>query len=363
MRFRGHDGMIRLLSVLAVVLALAGCAASEVVVPDPAPLQSELEFTAPDGARLPMRVWMPPGAVRAVVLALHGFNDYAQAFQAPGEALAFHGFATYAYDQRGFGRAPERGLWAGEDRLVADLVAATGFLRRRHPGVPLYLLGESMGGAVAVLAAVRERRRLDADGLILSAPAVWGRQTMGWPERSALWLGNRLFPGLTLTGGGLRIQASDNIEMLRGLSRDPLVIKATRIDTLNGLVDLMGDALDAGPLVPLPVLYLYGGHDEIVPREPSLRMIETLPAEARARIAWYANGYHMLLRDLDAAVVLGDIAAWIADPKAPLPSGADRYARLVLAAAANAKYGGARAEPPPSSEAGKNLQADRLGLQ
>ena len=202
---------------------------------------------------LPLRKWLPPGGsgggqVKAVILALHGFNDYSNAFEGPGEAWAKRGIATYAYDQRGFGAAPERGFWPGRAALAGDAAMASRILRRLYPGVPLYLLGESMGGAVAVVAMTGESGAPipDVDGVILTAPAVWGRATMDLLPRLALWAGVRLMPGLTLTGRGLEITPSDNIAMLRALSRDPLVIKETRVDTIYGLVDLMDAALDFG---------------------------------------------------------------------------------------------------------------------
>ena len=70
-------------------------------------------FVAADGTRLPLRDWRPEGEARAVVLALHGFGDYANAFRIPGEAWARMGIRSYAYDQRGFGRSPTRGRWFG----------------------------------------------------------------------------------------------------------------------------------------------------------------------------------------------------------------------------------------------------------
>ena len=204
------------------------------VAPDPksAPRFTGSEFIAADGQRLPLRTWLPAGPVKAVILALHGFNDYSRAFAAPGKAWASDGIATYAYDQRGFGAAPERGLWPGRAALAADAATACKVLRRRYPGVPLYLLGESMGGAVAVVAMTGESGTPipEVDGIILTAPAVWGRSTMDLAERVALWIGVRLMPGLTLTGQSLHILASDNIPMLRALGRDPLVIKETRVD-------------------------------------------------------------------------------------------------------------------------------------
>jgi acylglycerol lipase len=128
------------------------------------------------------------------------------------------------------------------------------------------------------------------------------------------------------------VQASDNIPMLRALAADPLIIKETRSDTLNGLVDLMGAALAAAPRLTVPTFVLYGAKDEIVPRAPVSRLVVTLPAASRPRqrIALYAHGYHLLLRDLEAPVVVDDVALWMLHPAEPLPSHADQGARAAL---------------------------------
>jgi acylglycerol lipase len=287
-------------------------------------------FVTADGQVLPLRKWLPQGDVKAVIVALHGFNDYSNAFEGPAEAWARRGIATYAYDQRGFGAAPLRGLWPGRAALAADAATAAQILRRLYPRVPLYLLGDSMGGAVAVVAMTGESGTPvpDVDGIILTAPAVWGRATMDLLPRLALWAGVRLAPGLTLTGRGLEKKPSDNIEMLRALARDPLVIKATRVDTIYGLVDLMDAALDSAPHLEIPLLLMYGAKDDIVPKEPVQRFVASLPPECRrrARLAWYENGYHMLLRDLEGPVLIADVASWVLTPTAPLPSSADRAA-------------------------------------
>jgi acylglycerol lipase len=298
--------------------------------PRPRPRFTETGFVTADGPVLPLRKWLPEGEPRGVILALHGFNDYSNSFEGPGEAWAEQGIAIYAYDQRGFGGAPERGFWPGRAALAADAASAAQLLRRRYPRVPLYLLGESMGGAVAVVAMTGERATPvpDVDGIILTAPAVWGRPTMDVLPRLALWAGVRLMPGLTLTGRGLDIKPSDNIAMLRALSRDPLVIKATRVDTIYGLVELMDAAFASAPLLDVPLLVMYGAKDKIVPKTPIRRFVGNLPPQCRqrARLAWYQDGYHMLLRDLQGPVVIADVASWILTPAAPLPSGADRAA-------------------------------------
>jgi acylglycerol lipase len=307
--------------------------------PNPMPDFTGTSFVAADGQVLPLRKWLPNGPVRAVILALHGFNDYSNAFEGPGEAWAERGIATYAYDQRGFGAAPERGFWPGRAALAADAATASQILRRRYPRVPLYLLGDSMGGAVAVVAITGESGTPapDVDGVILTAPAVWGRATMDLLPRVALWAGVRLMPGLTVTGRGLKIKPSDNIAMLRALSRDPLVIKETRVDTIYGLVDLMDAALDSGSLLDVRLLVMYGAKDEIVPKTPIRRFVGSLPPECRhrAKLAWYKDGYHMLLRDLEGPMVAADVASWVLAPAAPLPSGADRIAAEAFSPAAS----------------------------
>src|SRR5215469_13645591 len=334
--------------MIAALLLLAGCApatdeevrlagigtARAAPDPKPAPQFTETSFIAADGQILPLRKWVPQGnrggEVKAVLLALHGFNDYANAFDGPGEIWAKEGIATYAYDQRGFGAAPERGFWPGRAVLAADAATATQILRGLYPRVPVYLLGESMGGAVAVVALIGESgTQIPAgDGVILTAPAVWGRSTMDLLPRLVLWAGVRLMPGMTLTGRGLKIKPSDNIAMLRALADDPLVIHATRVDTIYGLVDLMDAALVSGALLDAPLFVMYGAKDEIVPQAPILRFVDALPAGSlrRRKLAWYENGYHMLLRDLQGTVVIADVASWVLAPAAPLPSGADRAA-------------------------------------
>src|SRR5712692_2275472 len=290
-----------------------------------APHFTDSEFIADDGARLPLRRWLPKAPVAAVILALHGFGDYSHAFAMPAPLWAERGIATYAFDQRGFGGAPGSGLWAGEARLAVDAIEASRILRQIHPGRPLYLLGESMGGAVVLLAMTGTLPGVDAgaagnavaaaDGLILSAPAVWGRATMDLVPRIALFAGVRLFPDMSVTGSGLRIMASDNIPMLQALAKDPLVLKGARLDTVYGLVDLMDDAFAAAPRLDAPALLLYGAHDEVIPRRPIADFVARLPRDPghRRTLAYYAHGYHLLLRDLEGPVVAGDVASWILD--------------------------------------------------
>ncbi len=270
-----------------------------------------------DGSSLPRRAWLPDGPPRAVILAVHGFNDYSNAFTDFGEFAAAQGIAVYAYDQRGFGANPAAGLWPGIPALVADLELERARIGALHPDRPVYVLGESMGAAV-VMAALARRATLDAAGYILTAPAVWGGDQLNPFYRATLWVVSHVAPGLKLTGRSLGVMASDNIDALRALSADPLFIKETRVDAIAGLVQLMDTAYAAAGEIPGPLLVMVGEHDEIVPPGAQSAMIGRLRASPCVRVV-YPEGWHLLLRDLQRRVVWQDILAWI--DGAPLPSG------------------------------------------
>jgi len=316
----------RKLAGLLVMAALAACA------PRMAPETADAgngriardALVMPDGARLPLHVWEARGnpGPKAVILGVHGFNDYGLGFDLPAQWFAAQNIRVYAYDQRGFGAAPHPGVWSSEHRMARDLGHAVRLIQDRHPDTPVYLLGVSMGGAVT-LAAAEAGHLPDVAGVVLSAPAVWARETMPFYQRWALWLGAHTVPWMTLTGAGLDRSPTDNTRVLRTLAMDPKVIGATRIDAMYGLTNLMDTALNAADDLPTPALVLYGENDEIVPPGPTSRFWETLDGRDGVRLALYAEGWHMLLRDTQAFTVWHDIRTWMTEPGAPLPSGAD----------------------------------------
>lgn len=316
-------------ALILLPLLLAACAPrlQEIGTPVDQPRLSESAIHMPDGADLPLRSWKPwDRPAEAVILALHGFNDYSRGFAAPGKGMARRGFIFYAYDQRGFGLAPERGIWAGQEQMIDDLRVAARLIKAEHPDLPLFLLGESMGGAVILNAAVSNDPPV-ADGLILAAPAIWGWQTLPPLARKITETAARVIPWVTVVPTGIHIEASSNRAALLDLAHDPLVIKQTRIDTALGLVNLMTDAFDAAAKLAKPRwLVLFGQREAILDRgavNQALPQFRDLPPE-QGRIAIYPRGYHLLLRDFDQYTVYDDMAAWIREPGAPLPSGADK---------------------------------------
>lgn len=275
-----------------------------------------------DGARLGLITWAAADPPWAVIIGLHGMNDYANAFHIAAPRWAKAGITTYAYDQRGFGVSPGRGVWAGEDLMVEDLRTVVALARARHPQALIVVAGESMGGSVAAAAFAGDNPPA-ADRLVLMSPAVWGFGSQPLPNKTLLWLAANLTPSKVYTPPKFitsRITPTDNRQELIAMGRDPLMIWGARSDTLLGLVRLMSDAASHVGEDDLPTLYLAGANDQIIPRKATLKAVKNLgPAD---RTADYAAGYHLLTRDLQGQVVIDDILSFIRDPAAPLPSGA-----------------------------------------
>ncbi len=303
------------IALVASLLALASCApeiaATGLQSTTPA-IEADV-FVTRDGLRLPLRRW-DADHPKAIIVALHGMSDYSEAFDLPGPVWAADGITTLAYDQRGFGRAPDPGVWAGTDAMRQDLDDFVDAARAKYPGLPVCALGESMGGAV-VLTALGSGYPLHVNGAILVAPAVWSREDMPLSYRAALWLAAHLVPWMHFSGEGLHIVACDNIAVLRKLSRDPLYQHDARADQVHGLVDLMDRARHAPEHMdaPPPILFLYGARDQVIPDKPTEAVIAALGP--RAEVHRDDNGYHMLLRDLDGESQDKIVGDWIAAHK------------------------------------------------
>jgi acylglycerol lipase len=263
---------------------------------------------AGDGLRLPLIGWQPQEPA-AIMLGLHGYGDYRRAFRLAGPWLAARRIALFAYDQRGFGETQTRGRWPGAGELIQDLAEAVLLLRERYPALPLYVIGESMGGSVA-LAGMGQGKVVGADRLILVAPAVRGRVPLRELHDLALRLGALALPWLAIA---LRRGARPWLEPGEAarLADDPLILREISVGAYDGLIELANRASDDPAVAMQPTLLLYGELDATIPRvaidDLALRL-----DNVTTRL--YPERHHLLLHEKGADTVLEDCLAWLAQP-------------------------------------------------
>lgn len=275
-----------------------------------------------DGAALGLTVWPAATEPEWIIVGAHGMNDYAHAFHIAAPYWAERGVTSYAYDHRGFGRSYGRGTWPDEDTMVEDLRTVIGLVRARHPDIPLAVIGISMGGAVVMRTFGSARPPEGVSRIVFSGPGLRGWGSLPVLQRALLWMSVRIRPGWSVRPPRfVKIEPSDNQEMLQRLWADPLGLRHNTISHVHGVVSLMENAHRAAPHLPatIPMLLTYGARDMIVLEKGVRRTARRLPGHVRT--AYYPEGYHMLLRDLQAQTVFEDILSFLKDPRAPLPSG------------------------------------------
>ncbi len=320
--------MLRRVFLASAAVSLAACAPTVQFAQAPGegfdgPRIAPDHIVSFDGGKLGLSTWYAttPGEPWAVIVALHGMNDYAATFGLAAAHWASKGITTYAYDQRGYGRSPNRGVFPAQDLISRDLKTVCALVRARHPSAILTVAGVSMGGS-ATITAFSSADPPNADRVVLLAPGVWGWSTQYVPNATALWLSARAAPNWVVEPPEFlvrKIKVTDNEAELRRMSRDPLMLWGARSDAIYGIVSLMQTAFKGTGRIRPPALYLYGFNDDIIPKVPSF--IAATRLKPTDRTGYYRDGYHLLLNDLQGWRVWDDVEGFIRDPKAPLVSG------------------------------------------
>jgi alpha-beta hydrolase superfamily lysophospholipase len=260
------------------------------------------------GERLFFRSWNPAAEPRAAAIFLHGLGDHSGLYPMVADALVPSGVAVYAPDLRGNGRSPGQrghvGSWAEfrEDlRLLIDRV------RQDDAGIPLFLLGNSLGGLIVLEYAIQYPE--GARGVVALSPPL-GEIGVS-PLLLALGrVASRVWPGFSLETG----------MDLTGLSRDPQALREVLADPLfhrRGTARLSTEVTAAiervqehAPGFPLPVLVMHGSADRMVPPDGSRQFVARV-ARPDKRLIEYDGAYHALLADLERERVLAGLVGWI----------------------------------------------------
>ena len=270
----------------------------------------ELQLSGCQDTALFAQAWLPERDPRAVVVIAHGLAEHGGRYPEVAARLVASDYAVYALDHRGHGRSG--GSRANIDRfayLVSDLGTFAGRAQREHPGAPVFLLGHSMGGAVALACALRYKGSLK--GLALSAPALATSEAVSSFKRLTL----RLLSSLAPNAGALTLPA-------KAISRDPAVVEAYEQDplvfrgaiparTIVELLQAMAAFPTSAPELRIPVLVQHGTADSLVPLAAT-RPVYDLLGQPRARTLRYYDGlFHEVYNEPERDRVIADLAAWI----------------------------------------------------
>ncbi|MDQ6836029.1 MAG: lysophospholipase [Actinomycetota bacterium] len=270
------------------------------------------------GRRIFWQAWRPDAEARAVVVIVHGMSEHSSRYDHVAAALVDDGYAVYGVDHRGHGRSDgPRALIDRMSSVVADVHQLVLQARERHPGLPVFMLGHSMGGTISLLYTERHQGRLT--GLMLSGPLA-ALDAAPAPLRL-------LSRALSVVAPKLPLVAIDSAD----ISRDPAVVSAYDADPLvhRGKIPARTVTELAGPIdefptsvaaITIPTLILYGTADALAPPAGSQMLAERIGAQDKT-VKAYEGLYHEILNEPEQAEVLADMRAWLSEHVAAPMSG------------------------------------------
>jgi|WetSurMetagenome_2_1015567.scaffolds.fasta_scaffold64431_2 acylglycerol lipase len=266
-------------------------------------------FEVKDNLSLYYQVWRPPQPPRAVVAIIHGLADHSGRFGHLGNYLAARGCAVYAYDQRGHGRSGGRRCYTNSfadytDDLERFLDKLNHELYRR----PVFLLGHSMGGTIALTYSARHQHGLA--GLLVSGPLIKPGPASRSPLLPLAGLLSALLPKAgTVILSSAAISRDNNV--IDAYVHDPLVYRG-KIPARTGIELLKaGKALPAAaPGLELPILIMHGTADRLSDSGGSRLLFANLGAKDKT-LKLYEGFYHEILNEPGQAGVFKDIEEWL----------------------------------------------------
>jgi acylglycerol lipase len=259
------------------------------------------------GIELYWQGWLPQAEPRAVVVISHGVSEHSARYAHVGERLAGAGYAAYAVDHRGHGRSQGKRVMVNADDVVADLRAFIDLAAARHPGRPVYLLGHSMGAAIAIACAVRHQDALA--GLLLSG-ALADPDAASPATRALSRVLSKLTPGLGVYQVDSSLISRDP-EVVRAYEQDPLVhhgkLPARTVAELTGAVGRFPEEV---PRLRLPLLVMHGGSDSLTTLAGS-RMVHDRASSGDKTLEVYDGLRHEILNEPEKERVIAEMIEWL----------------------------------------------------
>src|SRR5215470_10137690 len=267
----------------------------------------EPSFETTGGLKIATRYWQPAGKPRAVMILIHGFNEYSGFFAWPAEQFAARGLASYALDLRGRGKSEGERFYVEKfSDYLDDVNGLVRQARAENPGLPVFVLGHSAGGVIASSYVFEHQNEIA--GLICESFAY----DVGLPDAASL-----LLKGISHLAPHLHVYTLKN----EIFSRDPAVVAKMNDDPLiekeSQPAETSAEVLRASerltehfPKFTVPVLIIHGNADKATRPAGSQRFYDMTGSKDKT-LKLYEGHFHDLLNDVDKEVVMADIQAWI----------------------------------------------------
>ena len=294
-------------------------------------------LTANDRSRLYVNQWLPEGPAKALLMLSHGMAEHSGRYARLAEALGSAGYGVYAPDQRGHGRTADEGtlgLYAEKDgwnKVVGDLASLNQHIGQQQPGLPIVLLGHSMGSYIAQAYLLHHSASLH--GAILSGsnfqPVALYRaaRLIARVERLRQGLRGRSALIEFLSFGSFNKAFKPTRSAFDWLSRDPLEVDKYINDPLCGFrctnqlwVDLLGGlqqiskASNLAQIDPgLPILVM-GGECDPVSEGKRLKHLAHALREAGCQdlqLNIYPQARHEVFNETNRNEVTADVLKWL----------------------------------------------------
>ena len=292
-------------------------------------------LTTPDGYKLYTKTWKPSDALKARLVFLHGFSDHCNWYPELFPALAHHGIKVYSFDQRGWGRSvhesKQRGSTGPNEQVMMDITTFIKSLPESEREVPMFLMGHSNGGGMAMYYAATGPRDVVGSirGFLLESPLI-AMPPSARPWKSTVVLGklaSKILPHQPLLRKLDPNTMSRDPEVCKAWSDDPLNHDTATLEALAAILDRTG-ALNEGRAVVKEGLgeggktRLWIGHgtvDGACDFEACRKWYKDLNLDDKEFRA-YEGWYHKLHSEPgeDKVTFASDVANWVLDRYGPL---------------------------------------------
>lgn len=278
-------------------------------------------WTARDGKVLPYQQWPgTPAQPRAIILCIHGLSGAAKDFWPVGESFPQKGYAVYGMQLRGQGNDPDatrRGDIRRARQWKNDLLDFTALVRARHPGVPVYWFGESLGALITINTAGALGDQLDdaIAGIILTSPVVALRENLQLPFLKNLALRTLMlvWPGKRLSLeklGNSEVQVTSETTHRQQMEHTAHYVKDFTVRLFGQIEKLIKTSGESASRIQVPILVFYTPNDALTPREGVERFFQQLASQDKTPV-FFPDSYHLILHDRDRDTALQTIDDWL----------------------------------------------------